>query len=323
MRRALYQLHLCQSSRDNHFYRNNRWFDKDDFRMKIAVTGANGFVGQALCPHLQKHFNAELITLTRNPSNGSPQALNFAASNEELITALQGVDCLIHLAARAHSHQSTSSDFERDNIALSERVARLCVAANIPRLIYLSSIKVNGNSTQGRTAFCADEIPQPDDIYGQSKLASELALKRELKNSTAQWVIIRPPLVYGDNNKGNLLALEKLISKNIPLPFGQLTNQRDLVSIENLCSLITLTITHPLAANETFLVSDGISRSTKEIVQLLAAKKGTQARFFKIPNSIYRLAKLLKPDAIERLTGDLQVDITKTKTLLGWNPYNT
>lgn len=290
--------------------------------MRIAVTGANGFVGQSLCPYLQQNFEADLVTLTRHPSTTNNSQLDFSATDDELITSLNNTDCLIHLAARAHTNNSTAEDFERDNIALSTRVARLCVAAEIPRLVYLSSIKVNGNSTSRREPFTADELPQPEDIYGKSKLVSEQVLKQFLANTKTQLVIIRPPLVYGDNNKGNLQSLEKLIHSGIPLPFSKLHNQRDLVSIENLCSLIALTVTHPNAVNETFLVSDGIARSTKEIVQLLATRKGKNIKFFSVPCEVFSLIRKITPHIIERLTGDLQVNINKTRSLLGWSPHN-
>ncbi len=289
--------------------------------MRIAVTGANGFIGQTLCPLLQEQLRADLVSLTRNPSSIANQRLLLSANDDELITALRGADCLIHLAARAHTYNSTAADFERDNIALTARIARLCVAAKVPRLIYLSSIKVNGESTNKRAPFSADELPHPEDIYGKSKLASEQILKQELANAATEWVIIRPPLVYGNHNKGNLLTLENLISTRIPLPFKNIKNRRDLVSIENLCSLIALSVMHPNAANETFLVSDGVSRSTKDIIQLLANRKGKAVIFFPLHDWAFKLLKKIKPQAIERLTGDLQVDIEKTKTLLGWNPH--
>jgi nucleoside-diphosphate-sugar epimerase len=264
--------------------------------MRIAVTGANGFIGQSLCLFLQQQLSANLITLTRNPSVISDTQLGFSATDDDLIRSLRATDCFIHLAARAHSNHSTVEDFERD--------------------------KVNGNSTNGRAPFSADELPRPEDIYGESKLASEQTLKRCLANTNTQLVIIRPPLVYGDKNKGNLQSLEKLIHTGIPIPFGKSNNLRDLVSIENLCTLITLAITHPNAANETFLVSDGVARSTKEIVQLLAMRQNKPAKFFNLPNWIFSVAEKLKPQLIERLTGDLQVDIAKTRSLLGWNPHN-
>jgi len=290
--------------------------------MRIAVTGPNGFIGKTLCPVLQEQLQADLLCLARNPSPINNQSLVLSASDEDLITGLKGVDCLIHLAARAHTNNSTEVDFERDNVALTVRIARLCLAAKIPRMIYLSSIKVNGDSTNTRPPFSADELPLPEDIYGQSKLASEHILKQELINTATEWVIIRPPLVYGNHNKGNLHSLEKLIDTKIPLPFGNLNNKRDLVSIENLCALILLSVTHPDAANETFLVSDGISRSTREIVQLLADRKGKSVHFFKLPIQIFKFFKRFRPHLIERLTGDLQVDISKTQSILGWNPKN-
>ncbi len=289
--------------------------------MRIAVTGANGFIGQQLCPYLQEQLKADIITLTRSPSAIGNKALSFSVSDEQLISGLAQVDCLIHLAARAHNN-ATAADLERDNLALSERVAKLAIAAKIPRVIYISSIKVNGDSTQGRAPFTADEIPKPDDGYGRSKLASELIFKKYVANTTTELVIIRPPLVYGSNNKGNLKSLEKLIRLGLPLPFANLNNQRDLVSIENLCSLISLTVAHPNAANQTFLASDGISRSTTEIIQLLAKNQHKQIRFLKMPNWVFALLTKYKPQISARLTGDLQVDIAKTQSLLSWSPRN-
>lgn len=289
--------------------------------MRIAVTGANGFIGQQLCPYLQEQLKADIITLTRSPSAIGNKALSFSVSDEQLISDLSQVDCLIHLAARAHSN-ATAADLERDNLALSERVAKLALAAKISRVIYVSSIKVNGDSTQDRGPFTADETPKPDDDYGRSKLASELIFKKHLANTPTELVIIRPPLVYGSNNKGNLKSLEKLIRLGLPLPFASLKNQRDLISIENLCALISLTVTHPNAANQTFLVSDGISRNTKEIVQLLAKNQHKQIRFFKMPDWVFSLLTKHKPQISARLTGDLQVDTTKTRSLLDWSPVN-
>lgn len=287
--------------------------------MRIAVTGANGFIGQQLCPYLQEQLKADIITLTRSPSAIGHKALSFSASDEQLISDLSQIDCLIHLAARAHSN-ATATDLERDNLALSERVAKLALAAKVARVIYISSIKVNGDSTQDRAPFTADETPQPDDDYGRSKLASELILKRYFANTPTELVIIRPPLVYGSNNKGNLKSLEKLIRLGLPLPFANLNNQRDLVSIENLCALISLTVAHPHAANQIFLVSDGISRNTKEIVELLAKYQNRQLRFFKMPDWVFAVLKKYKPQVSERLTGNLQVDITKTRSFLDWSP---
>jgi len=287
--------------------------------MRIAVTGANGFIGQQLCPYLQEQLKADIITLTRSPSTIGNKALSFSVSDEQLISDLSQVDCLIHLAARAHSN-ATAADLDRDNLALSERVAKLALAAKVARVIYISSIKVNGDSTQDRAPFTADETPQPDDDYGRSKLASELILKRYFANTPTELVIIRPPLVYGSNNKGNLKSLEKLIRLGLPLPFANLNNQRDLVSIENLCALISLTVAHPHAANQIFLVSDGISRNTKEIVELLAKYQNRQLRFFKMPNWVFAVLKKYKPQVSERLTGNLQVDITKTRSFLDWSP---
>lgn len=288
--------------------------------MKIAVTGATGFIGQALCPYLESHLQAQIIKLTRGPIQSEGQTLDLTTNDQALIASLTGVDCLIHLAARAHTRNSSEADFKRDNVELTTRIANLCRTAKIPRVIYVSSIKVNGNSTSGRTPYTADELPQPEDNYGQSKLDCEIVLKQYFSSDDTQLTIIRPPLVYGDINKGNLQTLETLITKNIPLPFGNINNRRDLISLHNLCDLITLCVTHPQAANDIFLASDNVTRNTREIVQLLATKLNIPTRFFSVPKWVFGILSFLFPQAIESLTGDLQVDIKKTKSLLGWNP---
>ncbi len=279
--------------------------------MKIAVTGATGFIGKALCPYLTDRLGAGIIAIDRH---------NLSASDEHLSATLKDVDCLIHLAARAHTNNATTEDFERDNQQLCRRIAAIVLAANIPRVIYLSSIKVNGESTKDRAPFTAEDSPAPEDDYGKSKLACEEILQNSFVNSNTRLVIIRPPLVYGHYNKGNLAALQRLIQHDIPLPFANIRNKRDLVSMENLCSLISLCCTSAAAADHTFLASDGVSRTTAEIVELLAQQLKKPVRLFSVPTTVFSLLAIIKPDAISRLTGDLQVDINKTKSLLGWSP---
>lgn len=290
--------------------------------MRIAVTGADGFVGKALCPYLESHLQAEILKLTRQSQDHSGQSVSFADSDDVLINKLQGTDCIIHLAARAHTRNSTPADFLRDNVLLTDRLIKVSLKAGVPRFIYLSSIKVNGNSTRGRTPYTADESPYPEDQYGQSKLECENIIKQAFKNSQSEWIIIRPPLIYGENNKGNLASLESLIKKRIPLPFEQLHNHRDIISMSNLCQLIAVCVEHPNAANNIFLASDDISRSTKEIATLLAARMNTPVYFYKVPNWALKILQFFAPNTLERLTGDLEVDITKTKTLLNWAPSN-
>jgi len=289
--------------------------------MRIAVTGATGFVGRQLCPYLQHHLGAEIVAISRTNASNNPMDLSFTQTDEQLATRLSGrIDCLIHLAAKAHNHKASATDFARDNVVLSERVARLCISSNIPRMILLSSIKVNGESTAHRPPYSAADIPAPEDNYGRSKLASEQVVQKIFQNSTTEWVIVRPPLIYGENNKGNLQSLLKLMCKGIPLPFNNIHNRRDLVSIENLCSVISLAITHPQAAGEIFLVSDGVARNTKEIAQLIAERAGLNPYFFATPQWLLKLLAYVKPQIIKRLTEDLAIDITKTQALLGWKP---
>ena len=297
--------------------------------MQIAVTGSTGFIGQYLCPYLTRHLNANVIGIQRTveTSGFSSKCLALSSTDTELIAELANTTtCMIHLAARAHTQHASPLDFQRDNVALSLRIAKICIAAKIPRLIYISSIKVNGNSTQGRAPYSADEKPTPDDDYGQSKWDAELQLQQITAGSKTQLVIIRPPLVYAEdsaNNKGNLHTLAKWADKGIPLPFARIQNKRDLVSLDNLCSLITLSVTHPAAANNVFLVSDGISRSTQDIVQLVSNRENGKHVFFSAPNWLLNMLKQFRPlrHKIESLTGDLQVDISKTKKHLNWKPY--
>lgn len=288
--------------------------------MKIAVTGATGFIGKALCSYLTEQRGAGIISLGRHEHSSD---INLSRSDADCAAGLRGVDCLVHLAALAHTHKVTKEDFERNNQQLCRRIATIALTARIPRVVYLSSIKVNGETTQGRAPFTADDLPDPQDEYGKSKLACEKILRDALTNSGIELVIIRPPLVYGSHNKGNLAALQRLIQRGIPLPFAGIRNRRDLVSLDNLCSLISLCCTKPEAAGHTFLASDDQSRSTADIVRLLAHQMQKPARLFRLPALTFTLLGLLKPDEVTRLTGDLQLDISKTKSLLGWSPQRS
>jgi nucleoside-diphosphate-sugar epimerase len=285
--------------------------------MKIAVTGATGFVGQALCPYLADRLGATIIQLNRHTLAGE---LSLSHSDAALTEALADIDCLVHLAARAHTRHATADDFKRDNQQLCTRLAQIAINAEIPRVIYLSSIKVNGESTRDCRPFTPDDKPAPEDDYGKSKFECELILKELLKDTQTQLVVIRPPLVYGRLNKGNLAALQRLIELGIPLPFANIHNKRDLVSLHNLCSLISDCCTKSEAAGHTFMVSDGVARSTAEIIELLATSMQRQARVFGVPNFFFNALGWAKPDITKRLTENLEVDISATKQILNWNP---
>jgi UDP-glucose 4-epimerase len=296
--------------------------------MRIAITGSNGFIGSHLQPYLTQHLQADIISITRTSKTPlQHNNLSFSLTDNELTTQLRkNTNCMIHLAARAHTNRSSNEDFQRDNVVLSQRVGKLCVAAEIPRLIYISSVKVNGNMTH-KKPFSADEAPSPTDAYGQSKWDAERHLQKMTAGTKTQLIIIRPPLVYtnnvyGGDNKGNIKILEIWVKNGIPLPFSGINNRRDLVSIENLCSLISTVAVHPSAPNHIFLVSDGISRSTQDIVQLVSKNSRLKAKFFTVPNWLFLSLKKISPlrNKIESLMGNLEVDISKTQSMLGWSP---
>jgi nucleoside-diphosphate-sugar epimerase len=193
----------------------------------------------------------------------------------------------------------------------------------IKRFIFLSSIKVNGESTYNGQPFTADDKPNPLDNYAISKYEAEIGLKEISKNTDMEVVIIRPSLIYGVGVKANFEALIKFINKGFPLPFASIkNNKRSFVSLDNLNDLIIKCIDHPDAANQIFLVSDGSSLSTRKLVEKIAGAMNKKIKLINIPISLlYLVAKLLgKEDAIIRLTGSLEVDITKTNDVLGWFP---
>ncbi len=291
--------------------------------LNIAISGANGFVGQKLSSTLLTKANINLIKIGRNNKEGYKNFINIeTTSPEDMGKQLVDFDCFIHLAARAHTKNATREDFQRDNINLSKDLACIAYKAKIKQFIYLSSIKVLGNTTPPGKPFKAQDIPTPCDSYGKSKLEGEILIKEILHDTDTSLTIIRSPLIWGDKCKGNLNALIKLINKGVPIPVGAINNCRDIISINNLCSFICHIILHPEAKNRIFLVSDGIKRSTKEIVGLLEIFSEKTAILISVPNIIFVILKLIpfvKPQ-IESVFDNLEIDISETKNLLNWIP---
>ncbi|MCU7858123.1 MAG: NAD-dependent epimerase/dehydratase family protein, partial [Candidatus Thiodiazotropha sp. (ex Lucinoma borealis)] len=240
-------------------------------------------------------------------------------------TALDGIDTVIHLAARVHVMQESEADpvsaFRQVNVDGSCALARQAAVAGVRRLIYISSIKVNGERTRG-TPFCADDDTTPEDPYGQSKWEAEQALKEIAQKTGLELVIIRPVLIYGSGVKGNLQRLTGLIRRGLPLPLASVSNRRSLLSIDNLLDFLRCCIDHPAAAGEVFLVADGNDLSTPQLIRKLATAMGLSARLIHMPVGLLQFAGRItgRSAIIERLTDDLQVDIEKNKKLLGWKP---
>jgi nucleoside-diphosphate-sugar epimerase len=214
------------------------------------------------------------------------------------------------------------AECRRVNVAGTLNLARQAAAAGVKRFIFLSSIKVNGEQTLPGQPFTEDDVPAPLDPYSTSKYEAEEGLRELARQTGMEVVIIRPPLVYGPGVKANFLNMMRWLHKRVPLPFASLNNRRSLVALDNLIDLIVVCLEHPAAANQTFLVSDGEDMSTTELLQRMAQALGRPARLMPIPASLLEAGAALlgRRDMAQRLCGSLQVDISKAKMLLGWNP---
>jgi nucleoside-diphosphate-sugar epimerase len=292
--------------------------------MKILITGANGFVGKALCPHLVAQGH-KVVPVVRKSSGISHGIL----AHDELSwkAALKGCDSIIHLAARVHIMAERDRDslqsYRNSNVVATIALANRAVAAGVQRFIFISSIKVNGESTKDRQPFTAEDEPAPEDSYGISKFEAEEALHQIARETGMEVVIIRPPLVYGPGVKANFESMMRWLRRGIPLPLGALTqNKRSMVALDNLVDLISVCLSHPSAVNQTFLVSDGEDLSTATLLQRTAIALGVNVRLFSVPPVVLKsLAKLLGKETLyKRLCGSLQIDMTKTQKLLHWKP---
>ncbi len=297
--------------------------------MTILLTGATGFVGAALCECLC-HQGQSVIAAIRHNSPRLPSSVQHALVGDLLpdtawMPVLNNVDVVIHLAARAHIMHDTVNDplaaFRETNTQATLNLAQQAADAGTRRFIYLSSIKVNGEFTTD-TPFVSDSDNIPSDPYGLSKYEAEQGLREIAQQTGMEVVIIRPPLVYGAGVKGNFLSMLRWLERGVPLPLALVNNLRSLVCVDNLIDLIMTCVEHPSAANQTFLVSDGEDVSTSQLLRCMGKALGKPARLIPIPPKLLKLgAGLLgKSDITQRLLGNLQVDITKTKTLLNWTP---
>lgn len=322
--------------------------------MRLMITGATGFVGQAVT-QAACHRGYNVTALVRKESELLPaRVAQFAVGdftaiaehsgysdlaipkninsppiepelNSKLLSAMQGVDVVIHTAARAHVMHEHLRDPEAQyhliNVALTERLAEVAAEAGVKRFVFISSIKVNGERTLSEP-FTENDLPAPEDHYGRSKWAAEQALMAISKRTGMDIVILRPPLIYGPGVKGNFVSLIKLVDKGIPLPFRATKNQRSLLALDNLVSAVLLTATHSDATNQTFLVADDEVVSTADLLKAIAVAQGKESRQFYIPVSWMKLAASIigKASVADRLFGSLRVDSTKIRKKLGWRP---
>lgn len=305
-----------------------------DTRKVVLVTGANGLVGRALCCDLaNRGFSVHAAVRTPNqftPIAGVQSVGAPDLSDPQAVWPLLGVDVVIHAAARVHVMNPAPDEAERFMAVNREgtlQLARNCIQAGVKRLVFLSTIKVNGEQTQPGHPFAAsDRITAPKDPYALSKYEAEQALFVLAKQTGLEVAVIRPPLVYGPGAKGNLELLEKAIRKGVPLPIGLLdANRRSLVSLANLVDLVSTAAMHPAASGQVFLASDGHDLSTLALAQEIAKACGLPLRSLPVPVTLLSLAArtLGKAEMMRRLTGNLQVDIGSTCERLGWKPPQT
>jgi nucleoside-diphosphate-sugar epimerase len=302
---------------------------------KVLVTGADGFVGKALCRSLLQHGYAPRAGLQSRAlwpelQAATPGLSEFAVTgdlgaNPDLNCALENVGVVVHLAARVHiMHDDTVDplkEFRRVNVDGTEALARAAVEHGVCRMVFVSTAKVNGESTSG-TPFTEGDPPDPKDHYAVSKWEAEEALRSLAAKTGLEVAIVRPPLVYGPGVRANFLRLMRLVERGIPLPLLHTKNRRSLIGVENLADFLALCASHPGAANETFMVCDGEDVSTRELIDRLARALGRSARFLPVPEFAMRFAARLvgKEAAVNRLFGSLTVSSDKARQRLGWKP---
>ena len=300
--------------------------------MRLLVTGSTGFVGRALCERLltEKMQIRAAVRIAEPQVSLSPTIdtipIESIGPETDWSKALADIDTVVHLAARVHVMHDTVADphaaFGEVNVSGTERLIRMAVAAGVKRLIYISSIKVNGEESP--TPYTELDTPSPQDAYAVSKWEAEQVLRQSAADTGLEVVIIRPPLVYGPGVRANFLQLISMVNRGIPLPLAGINNLRSLIYVGNLVDAIVACVSRTEAAGQTYLVSDGVDVSTPELIRRVAMALGKTARLLPCPINMMRLAAKLigKSGEVERLLGSLTIDTSKIRRELGWQaPY--
>jgi nucleoside-diphosphate-sugar epimerase len=298
---------------------------------KILVTGAYGFIGKSLCQNLISS-NKSVIGVVRsiNLTLGSPKIKYFSTGNTEFQKnceeTLIGLDCIIHCAGKAHVISKSKNDslenYRLTNVEFTKYLAEKAAVVGVKRFIFLSSVGVLGIDTNGREPFSIADLPNPVEEYALSKYEAENVLMEISAKTGLEVVILRLPLVYGNNAPGNIKRLLKLVNMNIPLPFGSINNKRSFIGLDNLKNLIIHCIDHPMAANKTFLVSEGKDLSTPDLLNHIASSMGKSLNLIPFPLFLLKFISysLGFKKEINRLMGSLQVDSRKLQDDLNWYP---
>lgn len=296
---------------------------------KILVTGASGFVGCQMITRLAAQPAVEIRGALRAKREGGHSmyiAVGEINGDTDWSEALKNQQVIVHTAARAHIMDDEAieplTEFRKVNVAGTLNLARQAAETGVRRFVFVSSIKVNGEQTASGACFTAADAPSPEDPYGISKLEAEQGLQQIARETGMEVVILRSPLVYGPGVKGNFASMIRLVDKGLPLPLGAIDNKRSLIALDNLVDLIITCISHPAAANQVFLASDGEDLSTSELLCRVGAAMGRPTRLLPVPSALLQFgaAVLGKKALAQRLLGSLQVDISKTRHMLGWEP---
>jgi nucleoside-diphosphate-sugar epimerase len=292
----------------------------------ILVTGASGFVGNALVRELIRCGRPVLAASRKQKMDRNTIPAPSLSALSDWRHSVEGADVVVHTAARVHIMNDRATDpmaaFQSANVDGTLALARQAVDAGVKRFVFISSIKVNGELTMPGQKFTPHDAPRPLDPYGMSKANAETGLQEIALGTKMELVIIRPPLVYGPGVKANFHNMMRWLRRGVPLPFGGIRNQRSLVGLDNLVDFIKTCIDHPAAADQIFLAGDGQDMSTPELLRRVATAMGTKARLLPFPEQFLHAAAFMlgKPAVAERLCSSLQIDISATEMLLGWQP---
>lgn len=292
--------------------------------MNVLLTGATGFVGQAVIGRLGMLGHGVVPVVRRGAGLPNEVTVPDMDAQTDWAAALAGCDAVVHLAARVHVMRDTAADplarYRATNTEATLNLARQAAQAGVRRFVFISTIKVNG---EGRdAAYRETDAPAPEDAYAVSKWEAEQGLRRIAQETGLEVVVLRPPLVYGPGVKANFRRLIDTVARGVPLPLGAIDNRRSLLYLGNFVDAIRLCVEHPAAAGQTFLLDDGEPVSTPELVRAVARAMGRPARLLAVPVGMLEFAGALlgRRAAVARLTGSLWVDSSLIRTRLGWVP---